>query len=249
MTSNPIDSLTVREAIRSRPLAVGVLEEISGGSFWNRLDTPMGEFCRNAKVNLNELHARISSLPVNLERQDWKGLPLYFLVDHLTANHREFRRRDLPNIHRMLEALRLEIPSAQATLSELISELTSFRQEFSWHMEEEEEFLYPKILRTEASMRHPDLYPEIFKGSVTMFTKVQIHAPEDSFHALVASIFVRLKNAVSDISQIPLIQETLGGIQSFEARLRAHTYVESEILFPRATAMETLLLQRAAQCV
>ena len=187
MTSNPIDSLTVREAIRSRPLAVGVLEEISGGSFWNRLDTPMGEFCRNAKVNLNELHARISSLPVNLERQDWKGLPLYFLVDHLTANHREFRRRDLPNIHRMLEALRLEIPSAQATLSELISELTSFRQEFSWHMEEEEEFLYPKILRTEASMRHPDLYPEIFKGSVTMFTKVQIHAPEDSFHALVAS--------------------------------------------------------------
>jgi iron-sulfur cluster repair protein YtfE (RIC family) len=194
------------------------------------------------------LRSRISALPTNPGRQDWNGLPLYVLIDHLTANHRDYRRRDLPDIHRLLESLRLELPSYQEAVTGLLSELTAFRQEFAWHMEEEEEFLFPKILRTEASLRHPDLYPEIFKGSVSMFTQTQIHNPEETFHGLVADIFLRLRAAVSDARQHPLIKETLGAIRVFESRLRAHTYVEAEILFPRALVMEAQLLQRAAHC-
>lgn len=243
---NPMETMTLREIIRSRPLGIGILEETTGGTFWSRLDTDAASFCREARLDLKDLQHRFASLPANLERQEWRELPLYFLVDHLTANHREFRARDLPDIHRLLEALRLEIPDGQGELAALIGEFKEFRREFSWHMEEEEEFIFPKILRTEASLRHPDMYPEVFKGSLRMYSQVQIHDPEETFHALVTGLSARLRGIVSDISQLPSIKGALEALRAYEARLRAHTYVEGEILFPRALAMEESLIRRVA---
>jgi hypothetical protein len=104
---NPIEKMTLREIIRSRPMGVGILEELTDGAFWGRLDASVADFCRDAGLDMKDLQHRFGSLPVNLDRQDWRELPLYFLVDHLTANHREFRARDLPEVHRLLEDLRM----------------------------------------------------------------------------------------------------------------------------------------------
>jgi iron-sulfur cluster repair protein YtfE (RIC family) len=146
---NPIASLTLREAIRSRPLAIGLLEEKAGASFWSRLDAPLEEFCREAGVDFAALGHAIATLPEALERQDWQSLPLYYLIDYLTSGHRLFRMRDLPDVHRLLENLRIEFPAGNGSLDILVREFASFRREFGWHMEEEEEFLFPKILRIE----------------------------------------------------------------------------------------------------
>jgi iron-sulfur cluster repair protein YtfE (RIC family) len=243
---NPIEKMTLREIIRSRPMGVGILEELTDGAFWGRLDASVADFCRDAGLDMKDLQHRFGSLPVNLDRQDWRELPLYFLVDHLTANHREFRARDLPEVHRLLEDLRMEMPEGQGELTALCDEFKDFRRDFSWHMEEEEEFIYPKILRTEASLRHPDMYPEVFKGSIRMFSQIQLHDPEETFHELVAGLALRLRSIVSDVSQLPVIQKALSAMQAYESRLRAHTYVESEILFRRALEMEEALLRRVA---
>lgn len=243
---NPIETLTLREMIRSRPLGVGILEELTGGAFWGHLDANVAAYCRENKLDLKDLHHHFAGLPANLERQDWREIPIYFLVDHLTANHRDFRRHDLPDIHRLLESLRQELPQGQDEMDGLISEFKAFRRDFNWHMEEEEEFIFPKILRTEASLRHPDMYPEVFKGSIKMFLQVQLHDPEETYHELVSSLAVRLRGIISDVSQLPLVKDALAALQAYEARLRAHTYIEAEILFPRAVAMEDSLLRRNA---
>jgi iron-sulfur cluster repair protein YtfE (RIC family) len=240
-----IEGMTLREIIRSRPLGIGILEELTDGAFWKRLDLGAREFCREAGIDPEDLRHRFNALPVKLEHQDWRELPLYFLVDHLSANHSEFRARDLPEIHRLLEDLRLELPNGQGELDALIGEFKDFRRNFSWHMEEEEEFIYPKILRTEANIRHPDLYPEVFKGTLRMFSQIQLHDPEENFHGLVSGLSIRLRGRMSDASQLPAIKKTLAAMQSLEARMRAHTYVESDILFHRALAMEESLLRRA----
>ena len=243
---NPIATLTLREIFRSRPLAIHVLEEKAGGNFWNRLDLTLSEFCREGGLEAETVQHSLASLPENLEQQDWTTLPLYFLIDHLAAGHRIFRTRDLPEVHRLLESLRMDFPAGHASLEILLREFTSFRQEFSWHMEEEEEFLFPKILRTEASLRHPDLYPEVFKGSIAMFSTRQLQEPEHRFHELVTGLTSRLRGLVSDALHLATAKNALAALQGYEARLKAHVYMECEILFPRALAMEASLLRRSA---
>lgn len=243
---NPIENMTLREIIRNRPLVIGILEEITGGSFWKSLDTVLEAFCKESRLDLPPLRNRIADLPANRTRQDWKELPLYFVVDHLTTDHRTFRSRDLPEIHRLLEGLRQDFPANGEDLDSLLAEYKGFRRDFSWHMEEEEEFIFPKILRTEASLRHPDLYPEVFKGSLRMYAQIQKHGPEEGFHDLVSGLTSKLRGMVSNVSQLPLIKDTLAALQGYEARLRAHTVIESEILFRRALAMEDSLLRRVA---
>jgi regulator of cell morphogenesis and NO signaling len=243
---NPIASLTLREAIRSRPLAIGLLEEKAGASFWSRLDAPLEEFCREAGVDFAALGHAIAFLPEALERQDWQSLPLYYLIDYLTSGHRLFRMRDLPDVHRLLENLRIEFPAGNGSLDILVREFASFRREFGWHMEEEEEFLFPKILRIEASIRHPELYPEVFKGSIGMFSPRQIQGPEQLFRELVSDLSRRLNGLVSDAVDLVTAQEAMAALHGYEARLKAHAFLELELLFPRALAMEASLLQRAS---
>lgn len=242
----PIENMTLREIIRNRPIVIGILEEMTGGSFWGGLETSLESFCKDARLDLKAIRQRIAELPANRTRQDWKELPLYIVVDHLTADHKLFRTRDLPEIHRLLDGLRQDFPDSGDALDGLLSEFKDFRRNFSWHMEEEEEFIFPKILRTEASMRHPDLYPEVFKGSLRMYAQIQQHGPEEGFHDLVSGLTLKLRGIVSNVSQLPLIKETLSALQGYEARLRAHSIIESEILFKRALAMEDALLRRVA---
>jgi regulator of cell morphogenesis and NO signaling len=241
---NPIASLTLREVIRSRPLAIGVLEEKAGASFWNRLDAPLEEFSRETDLDLAGLGHAIASLPENLERKDWAALPLYYLIDYLTSGHRLFRTRDLPEVHRLLDNLRIEFPAGNESLETLLREFTSFRREFAWHMEEEEEFLFPKILRIEASLRHPELYPEVFKGSIRIFSAQQLQGPEQLFHDLISDLSQRLNGLVSDALDLAMAREALAAMHGHEASLKAHAFLEMELLFPRALAMEASLLQR-----
>lgn len=242
---DPIMSLTLREALRSRPLGAGILEEAAGAAGWNRLDSTLDEFCREAGLDAAGLRHKFASLPEIPKSQDWAGLPLYCLIDHLTLAHRAFRTRDLPEAHRLLDSLRDDFPAGHAALEALLGEFQSFRQEFAWHMEEEEEFLFPKILRTEASLRHPELYPEVFKGSIGMFSLRQLQGPERRFHEIVALLSGRLRGLVSDALHLATAQRALAALQGYEARVKAHTYLETEILFPRALAMEAALMRRA----
>ncbi|MBW8889410.1 MAG: hypothetical protein JF616_16765 [Fibrobacteres bacterium] len=241
---NPIATLTLRELIRSRPLGIEILEDMAGGTFWDRMDLTLSEFCRESGLDANTVQHRLAGMPENQARQDWPNLPLFCLIDHLTTGHRGFRARDLPEVHRLLESLRMDFPAGQAALQSLLGEFTAFRQEFSWHMEEEEEFLFPKILRTEASLRHPELYPEVFKGSIGMFSSRQLQEPEHRFHQIVTDLSERLRGLVSDALHLATAKSALSAMQGYEARLKAHVYMECEILFPRALVMEASLLQR-----
>lgn len=239
-----IATLPVREAIRVRPLGIAILEDSAGGTLWTRLDASVDEFCRENGLDSLRVQSRFDSLPDNLERQDWASLPLFFLIDHLTAEHRLFRSRDLPEIDTLLASLRLEFPSGSPVLDALLAEFRGFRREFAWHMQEEEEFLFPKILRTEASLRHPDLYAEVYKGSVAMFPSKQWQAPEARFHALLEDFRNRLRTALAGIGRIGAAKPLFSALQGFEARLHDHARLESEVLMSKAIGMEASLLRR-----
>lgn len=178
---------------------------------------------------------------------EWRSKPMSVLIERLIGDHRTFREHDLPGIERRLELLKSELGLAPAPAVEALADFRAFKQGFAWHMDEEESFLFPKILRTEACLHDPGLYPEVFKGSIAVFSSSHIHLPEETFRDMLNSLSRKVRALPIDPAKAAPMQEILSTLTAFGSTLTAHTYLESEILFPWAAETEDVLRNRAAK--
>jgi iron-sulfur cluster repair protein YtfE (RIC family) len=238
--------ITLRQIIRLRPLAVSVLEKESAFRFWDRLDEPLDAFCRNHGLDADPLRERIFALKPAPSDTDWTMKPLYVLIDRLTENHRAFREEVMPAIEAMLVEPDLPAYPDGYVIKLLLQEFRYFRQEFLKHMDEEESFLFPKIMRNEACFRHPKLGPQVYKGSVNLFLKLETHKPEAEFKRMFTSIRDKLRNQPLQPSSAALARNVEDALESFEARLFEHADLETEVLFPLAGRLEQELYESSA---
>lgn len=239
--------LTIRQWLRKRPATVRLFEDLAAHAAWNHLDDSLTTFCRLFSLQVVDVrHQLIGTVPVS-GHEDWLEKPLYRLIDQLTLNHKDFREKDLPRIEHHLSMVKLELGLAVALAEKAHADFLSFRQEFTWHMDEEEAFLFPKILRTEACLRHPELYPEVYKGSVRMFPPEQMRMPEEAFREMLGELVAKIQALPVNPLHAAHMQSLLADLLAYGAKLKAHTYLESEILFRRAYGMEEALLKRAAK--
>lgn len=178
---------------------------------------------------------------------DWRAKPVDHLIGRLIRDHQDFRAHDLPRIESLLELLKSELGLAPSPAVSALSDFRTFKQEFTWHMEEEESYLYPKILRTEACLHDPGLYPEIFKGSITAFSPSHIHFPEELFRDMLDSLSRKVHGLPIDPVAAAPMKDILSVLAGFAAKLTEHTYLESGILFPWTAESERILRDRAAK--
>ena len=239
------DFITIRQMFRTRPIVIGTLEEIAGSRCWFHQDDSISEFCRLLDLDAAALMGRLLELPPTPERSDWKSIPLYHLADHLTENHHHFRSHHLQAVQLIFDSPDFQSRAHAKILAPIHAEFESFKQNFLWHMDEEEGFLFPKALRTEACVRHGDLYPEVFKGSVRMYSSSQIHSPEETFKHMLESLIIRVRALVEGNVRASRIGEAIHSLKAFQSKLIVHIGLESEILFPRAIALEEHLKKRA----
>ena len=237
---------TLREILRVRPLAIRVLEEDSGHKCWLHLDLPLAAFCDKLGLDSGSLLIRLANLPAVLPDTAWVSKPLYHLIDHLTSGHREFRERDLPSIAALFDTNPLPAYPQGYVVKLLMQEFDYFREEFLRHMDEEETFLFPKIMRNEACFRHPEMGPEIHKGSVNLYLTLENHKPENEFKRMITSVREKLRNQMPDESVAALAAKLQSALESFESRLIEHADLETSVLFPLAGRLEQELYESAA---
>lgn len=237
---------TLRQILRGRPMAVEVFEDLCGALFWGRMESPLDVFCRDLGADSSALLARIAELPVPPAGTDWDAKPIHWLVDYLTHDHADFRERELPAIESMLVAERLPAYPDGYVVKLLLQEFLFFQTDFLKHMAEEEEFLFPKILRNEACWRHRELGPEVYRGSVNLYLKMETHKPEAEFKRMIISIQEKLRNQHMHRPAAELARKAQAALDGFASRLTAHADLESNLLFPRAGRLEQLLYAGSA---
>lgn len=245
-TMNIALNTTLREILRVRPLAIRVLEGDSGHKCWEHLDLSLTAFCEKLGLDSGSLLARVTHLPAVSPDMDWVSKPLYLLIDHLTRGHREFREQDLPSLAGILETNHLPAFPQTYMVKLLVQEFNYFRDEFIKHMEEEETFLFPKAMRNEACFRYPEMGPEIHKGSINLYLKLENHKPENEFKRMITSIREKLRNQILDESVADLAAKLLAALESLEAKLVEHADLETNVLFPLAGRLEQELYESAA---
>jgi iron-sulfur cluster repair protein YtfE (RIC family) len=237
--------LTLKGILRYRPRAVYVLEEVAGPECWGELDSPLLAFCSAHGKDPETLLQIIANLPVDPHGSPWAEMPLSRLLDRLTVDHQRFRGIDLPDIESQLFGSQASEFPPQFPLESLRNTFHGFKIDFLLHMEEEEDFLFPHILRSEACLRYPELSSEAFRGSVSVYGNNMLRMPE----AEIKDLARRLDELAR---QFPHGMEP-GKADALATRVRdllhaisGHADLETGVLMPAAHQIEKGLLGRRA---
>lgn len=231
---------TLRQLVRIRPLAVTFLES-HGMRFWSQLDRSVAHFCEANRVDAEKLLDQAAAVEIPSRFSDWDSLPLCHLLDFLTQQHRDFIQNDMNDIRYHLDLLSIPLsgegfgfPAAQREFERLCTDILT-------HIEEEEGFLFPKILRYEACIKDRSVQPELHQGSINVFLALKNYRADRNFCSSLRSIRERLLSPSISRASASANEEACRLLLQFEERIAEHMDTESNILFPQATDRERSL--------
>jgi len=173
---------------------------------------------------------------------EWSGRPLGAIVQKLLADHQRWREQVLPSISSQLNArIRREKQESSIALRQVFVRLC---RELDEHLKEEETVLFPAVLEMDQRAREslPAARPAF--GSVrNPIVMIQRDHEDDA----------ELWDTLQHLAQLDATAE--GASESardlyqtltlFADDVRAHTAIESTILFPRAVELEKQVTGRA----
>ena len=200
----------------------------------------LAQACAQSDVSVDDVIARIeqSALAQPAVDRDWDTTPLSGLIAHINNTHHAFVRSECPRI----EALAAKVAKVHARnhpeLNEVRAEFSSLAEELRIHLMKEEQILFPYVMRMEESVLAEEPAPPAMFGTVANPIRMMMQEHDSAGEAL-----RKIREITSDykipedacISYRILFQ----ALPDFEADLHQHIHLENNILFPRASAMES----------
>lgn len=228
--------------LRKRPLAISIFEK-HGMDPWDPNFPTISELCASRNLSMDVFFAEMKSLPEPGEDTDWKNRPIYEMLDYLTRDHDELLNGLLPEIGRTLSREAAGDSESYLRLHRLVEEWPEFSASLREHIQEEELFLFPKILQYDHCLRRKGCHPDFSGGSVNVFVALRMLGNEKRQLAGVKRFLndVLFSRAACDRpGSLESCLEPL--LEELQAKLLNHSGIETNILFPMAKAVEKAMM-------
>ncbi len=230
--------MAVRSLIKARPMAVGLMDKRKV-RFWDVLDRPLGEVVR--REGLGDFMDEISYARVPAPDTDWLAMPIYWLVDYLTECHRDFLLQDVSEIGHILDIHTIADSDESDSLRSIHRAFQDFTKELRNHVDEEETYLFPKILRYEASLRDNRIHPEFHRGSIQSYMAIRLDQEEKRLYKACDLLSEKIRVHSETHIDSFTAGELLAMLGRMREKLNDHGDLEARILFPTAREMEKSL--------
>jgi iron-sulfur cluster repair protein YtfE (RIC family) len=230
----------VESLLLARPRAAELLERL-GINPWANLTSDVGEVCARKGIAWDRFAGEMDALSIPAADSDWRNLPISHLLDHLEEDHRIFRREYLPAVGRALSEDWSDDPASLEWLQSRSGEWPAFSGVLSEHLREEEQVLFPRLLRYEASLRDPRVDPLFAGGSARVFASLRLLEHEHRDLVLLRGFLDKALPTRPDSAACALERRLMPLLGEFRDRLRAHAALETTVLFPMATELEKTL--------
>lgn len=230
---------TVRDIAMENPSAVRVFEKY-GIEYCCGGQVPLAEACAVKGLNVDDVIASLEAVkaPLAPGEKDWGKESLASLATYIVNTHHAYVNREVPRLNGLADKVvsrhgdtREELPAIQAKLAELGEEMIA-------HQGKEEVVLFPYIAKLDQYSAGNGAKPRNAFGTIAnpiaMMTK-----DHDIAGNLMAEIRKLSQDYTPPASACPTFRAFYAGLREFEQDLHRHIGLENNILFPRATALES----------
>ncbi len=227
---------TVGELVMNKPALARVFERLDidyccGGK------TPLEDACRERSLDPQQVLGMLEEETRNVDGSsdlvDVADMPLTELADHIETTHHDFLKSEFPRLLAMTEKVASVHGEHDSRLGKVHRVMVVLAAELMDHMMKEEQILFPMIRQLVAG--------EIGAASHCGTIAAPIEQMEAE-HAIAGTALAQLQQLTDDHSPPEWACNTyramLDGLQRFEFDLHQHIHKESNVLFPRAIAME-----------
>lgn len=185
--------------------------------------------------------ARLISIPSALPYHTWK---VDFLTDYIINIHHHYLRQALPSIHTQLQHFVNEHKKKYPFLFELLESFNMLKKTMLPHLDQEEEIIFPYILQIAHAYESRESYASLLVRTL----RKPVEALMEHEHEFTGKILNRFRSLTDQYTppENACTSHKLSYLllKELDADLVQHMYLENEVLFPRAIAMEKELLER-----
>jgi regulator of cell morphogenesis and NO signaling len=184
---------------------------------------------------------RVITLSPTLQFAGW---PLDFLCDYIKNVHHSYLRQALPEAKEHLQKFALGHRKKFSYLERLEDVFSQLHRTIPPHLDQEEEIIFPYIKQVDRA--HHDQAP--YAGLLVRTLRKPLKEIMQHEHEIVGKLLHQFRD-LTDNYTLPekacvSHRVTFHKLKEIDNDLVQHMHLENNILFPRAIAIETALLQR-----
>ena len=228
-TQSTVGQLVVERPSRARVFEKFGIDYCCGGK------KPLDATCREKGIELvNVVYALgIADSEPAPSTQDWAGVAMTELADHIEQTHHAWLKTELPRLETLIEKVARVHGQKHPEMIEVHAIYGAFKAELEQHMQKEERILFPLIRQLEAAQALSDFHC----GSVQNPITVMVHEHDNAGEAL-AKFRELTRGYEPPHGACNTYRAMLAGLAELEADMHQHVHKENNILFPRAIARE-----------
>lgn len=208
---------------------------------------PLKLICENHQIDqevlVTELKsaARQISISGSLPFDSWK---IDFLTDYIVNVHHQYLRQALPALKDQLQKFVTEHVKKYPHLSALETEFRVLHKTMIPHLQQEEEIIFPYIKQISHAYESKESYARLLVRTLRKPVEDIMHQEHEVIEKTLQQ-FRKLTNNYTP-PEAACVSHRLSFLllKELDDDLVQHTYLENEVLFPKAIAMEKELLDR-----
>ena len=234
-THTPTLETTVGELVTQRPSRSRVFESL-GIDYCCGGKKPLAAACKNKGLDAGTVLSMLLATEADADEknEDWTGLGLNELANHIEQTHHAYLRRELPRLGAMVRKVAAVHGSHYPWMLEVDGIYAGFAAEMESHMLKEEQVLFPLIRRIDSG--DTGAAGECGPGIANPI-RVMEHEHDDAGQAL-----SRMRELTSGftppIDACNTFRAMLDGLAELEADTHRHVHKENNVLFPGALEKE-----------
>lgn len=201
----------------------------------------LGEACKNAKVELEELltvlhETENEKVSTALQFKAWST---ELLIDYILKFHHYYIRTEGPKTLELLQTVCSVHATTHSNLLKVKELFTASINDLFNHLIKEEQILFPFIYEIEQAYATGVILPEFHCGSIENPIRVmeEEHSGEGERFRAIEKLTDGYTTPSSGCDSYKLVMKRL---RDFQQNLHIHIHVENNILFPRAIKMQTI---------
>ncbi|AOM84005.1 iron-sulfur cluster repair di-iron protein [Salisediminibacterium beveridgei] len=211
----------------------------------NRIDfccngnRPLNEAAAEKEVDIAELMNRLSDLQNQAAKRQaatnfaWEDIRTEKLIDHIVFHHHDFLREEFKELEFYVTKIAKVHGGDQPNLIKVHELFQLLKQEMLEHVKNEEELLFPAIIR----------YEETKTAEAYQAVADQVQGFEDE-HSAAGDLLREIRETANDYitpeSSCMTFRRTFQRLEAIESDTFQHIHLENNILFPRVVEQTTV---------